>query len=71
MKIDWDSGDGLKSDEEIDAAIAEIAAMVNKHNDSANFEATEQIARDALATALYNLKLLRDVLAQLDRQRDS
>ena len=65
MEIDWSSGNGLDANQEIDAAIDEIAAMANKQNNNEWFAEAEAIAKGALRTALYNPKLLRDVLALL------
>lgn len=65
MEIEWSSGEGISANAEIDAAIEQITEMVNKHNDNDRFDEAEHIARSALATALYNPKLLRDVLALL------
>ena len=67
MEIDWDSGENLPEDKEIDDIIRQIAEMANHGNGNDWWVEAEEIAKNALKTALYNPKLLRDILQRLDK----
>jgi hypothetical protein len=69
MEIDWNSGEGMPRNAEIDAAIAELARVSNRSNDNDWFFEAEGMIRSALSLALYNPKLLKDVLALLTAAR--
>jgi len=71
-EIDWDSGAGAVTSTAVDNAIAQIAHEANQHNASDWWEKAEEIAVNALQTALYNPKLLADVLTAIGGdQRDA
>jgi hypothetical protein len=61
---------GIEPDPEIEARIAEIARQASRGTDEDWWAEAEEMARNALATALYDRELIEQVLERL-KQRET